>query len=246
MDDNPASSQSVLEWLTDYTHFICHQFNVPHDQAGGLLREYLNLKAQPSMLEPITSPYEQPTSYPDIPSPPHYTFSQEQPSSAHLAADLREVPLGNQASLFSHESYTGKDTNHLFNVTATTTHSKTPLGLPVPCDEQSDNMMADSSLPETEAPSPQLNQPSKRTAIGSIKDYDPFWVQHENIDPNTVESFSSAMKFEQLVRKNVIKLGDILTFPVSVSINGQSKETEAHLKVTCKRPHREYVSYSSY
>ncbi len=246
MDDNLASSQSVLEWLTDYTHFICHQFNVPHDQAGGLLQQYLDLKARPSTLEQVMSPYEQPTSYPDVPSSQHYTFTQEQSSSAHLAADLREVPLGKQASLSPHDSYTGEETNQLFNVTATTTHNETSPGLPLPYDGQSGNMMTGSSFLGTKVPSPQSNQLLETTSIGSIKDYDPFWVQHENVDPNTVESFPSAMKFENLVGTNVIRFGDILTFPVSMSINGQSEETEAHLKVMCQRPHREYVSYSSY
>ena len=244
MDDNLASSQNVLEWLTDYTHFICHQFNVPHDQAGGLLGEYLDLKARSSTLEPVMSPYEQPTSYPEIPSPKHYTFSQEQPSSAHLAADLQQVAPDVQASLSPHDSYT-EETNQLFNVASTTTHNETSPGPSLPYGEQSGDMVADSSFLETKVPSPQLNQPSERASIGSIKDYDPFWVQHENVNPNAVESFPSSMKFEQLISTNVIRLGDILTFPVSVSINGQSKDTEAHLKVTCQRPHREYVSYSS-
>lgn len=45
MEQNPTPNNVVIDWLADYTHFICDRFSFPHDQAKELLQQYLDLIA---------------------------------------------------------------------------------------------------------------------------------------------------------------------------------------------------------
>ena len=230
MEQPPPSPQAILFWLANYTHFICDQFSLPHEQGNGLLQQYLDLTRGAPSQQPAPSAYEQLTSYPDIPSPHQ---SHEQLPSAHLAAHLQDTPFGYPAPPNpQHEPYVGENADNMSNTTAETAANAAPWGPIPPYDQQSGDMMTVcSDFLEDSTSSPVLTEPPHKTPIGSLTDYDPLWVQQNNIDPAMVEKFPSRMKFDTLFTQDVIKMGDILSFQVSVCANGQDVATEAHLKV---------------
>ena len=237
MEQTSPSNQAILDWLADYTHFICDQFNFPHEQANGLLQQYLNLTTVAPPQQSATSPYEQPTIYPEPPNPQQSMHFGEQLQSSHLATHLQYTPLNHPAAPSPYqESCIRKEADHAFNSAAITTSNTVPQGPFSPYYQQLDNRTVNSGSPQGSASSPQPTEPPNQTAIGSIKDYDPLWVQHNNVDPAAVENLQSNMKFDTLFTKGVIKMGDILTFQVLSKINGQDIKTEAHLEVGRRSP----------
>lgn len=236
MEQNSASGQAILYWLADYSHFICDSPSLPHEQGNRLLQQYLDLTKGTPPQQAAPSPYEQPTSYPEIPSSHH---SSEQLMSAHLATHLRDTPSSYLAPPNSkHESCFQEEADPMAISAATTARFDAPLGPFYLYDQQSGDLLTTGSNdPENSALSPLLTEPPNKTAIGRITDYDPLWVQHNNVDTTMVEEFRSRMNFDTLFSQEVIKTGDILTFQVSVSANAQHIEIEAHLKVRrCRYP----------
>ena len=233
MEQNPPSNQAILAWLADYTYFICARFSLPHEQANGLLQQYLNLTTFTPPHQSATSPYQQPTSYPEPPNPQQSTHFGEQLPSAHLATHFQHTPLSHPVAPSPyHESNTSQEADHALNTAGIITPNALPQGPFSPYGLQLDNMMTvDEDSPQRSAPSPQSIEPPNEPAIGSIKDYDPLWVQHNNVDPAAVENLQSSMKFDTLFTNGVIKIGDILTFQVLFNTNGQDIKTEAHLEV---------------
>ena len=233
MEQNPPSNQAILDWLADYTHFICDQFSLPHEQANGLLQQYLNLTTLTPPRQSAMSPYQQPASYPEPPNPQQSTRLGEQLPSAHLATQFQHTPLSYPATPSPyHESCVREEADHASNSAAITTANAKPHGPFSPYGLQFDNIITvDSDSPQRSTPSSQSTNSHDGTAIGSIKDYDPLWVQHNNVDPALVKNFQSSMKFDTLFTNGVIKIGDILTFQILLHTNGKDIKTEAHLEV---------------
>lgn len=259
MEQNSVPNQIITDWLADYTHFICDQFGVSHDRADGLLQQYLELTArvtlpseQPAGYSELSNPgYEplireqQPESHlpPHIqnhllsdsaPSDPHHEpFIREQHHSSRLPPHLQTQSPSYPAPVSRHhEPHAGEETDHSSNPMAMTA----PITLPPmqfsPYDHQTWNnttMYSDSS--EVGAPSRPQTQTLNQKPVGKVRDYDPLWVQKNNVDPDKVRDFISPMKLDDLLRYRVIKLGDIFTFQVSVSANGQDETTEAQFQV---------------
>lgn len=124
------------------------------------------------------------------------------------------------------------EADHLFNTTAFMTPNTTSRDHASPYDQQSDSIMTeDQDFSEAGAAFQQQPQTLNQSFIGSISDYDPLWIQNNNVDPLLLQKFQSAMKFVTLFSQGAIKLGDVLTFQISMKIDGQSQETKAHLKV---------------
>lgn len=233
MEQNPPSNQAILDWLADYTHFICDQFRLPHEQANGLLQQYLNLTTLTPPHQSATSPYQQCTTNPEPPTPQQSTHFGEQLPSAHLATHFPHTPPSYSAAPSSYyESCVRDEADHASNSAAITTPNAEPQGPFSPYGLQLDNMMTvDSDSQQRSAPSSQSTNSQDGTAIGGIKDYDPLWVQHNNVDPAVVKNFQSSMKFDTLFTNGVIKIGDILTFQILLHTNGKDIKTEVHLEV---------------
>lgn len=233
MDQNHAPRDVIIDWLADYTHFICDQFGVPHDQADGLLQQYLDLTARAPHQQPVISLSEEPVGYPD-PSNHHYA-PLIHPIS-HLPLHLQTQASSYSAPLSPHDETSAREeTNHSSNPMAMTALTTSPLWQFYPHDQQPWNSMTmNSDFLEAGAPSPSRPQTQtfNQTPIGKITDYDPLWVQKDNVNPDQVRDFQSRMKFDTMFYHGVIKLGDVFTFQVLVSANGQYKKTEAHLKIT--------------
>ena len=264
MEQNPTTNDVIVDWLADYSHYICDRFNIPHNQAGGILQDYLELTVRGPLQQPVASPYQQPTSYPklsnphrqshlweqppnsQLPTPPKNqrtihsksktlykeTHFRDQSSSPHHAARFQTLPLSySEAPNPLQETHIGEAAQSSKFV-ALASPNATHHGLFTPHEAQLGDMIPiNSNLSETGASSPQPTQPVNQTPIGNIKDYDPLWVQHKNEDRTAVEGFSSDMKFDTLFSAGVIKVGDVLTFQVSVPSNGRTLETEALLTV---------------
>ena len=229
MEQNSASGQAILYWLADSSHLICDSLSLPHEQGNRLLQQYLDLTKGTPPQQAAPSPYEQPTSLPEIPSSHH---SSEQLMSAHLATHLRDTPSSYPAPPNSnHESRFQEEADSMAISAATTARFDAPLGPFYLYDQQSGDLLTTGSNdPENSALSPLLTEPPNKTPVGRITDYDPLWVQHNNFDTTMVEKLRSKMKFDTVFSQEVIKTGDILTFQISVSANAQHLETEAHLK----------------
>lgn len=230
MEQNSSFAQAILYWLADYSHFICDSLNLPHEQGNRLLQQYLDLTKGTPPQQAVLSPYEQPISYPKISNSHH---SCEQLLSAHLATHLRDTPSSYLTpSNSNHETRFQEEAAPISISAASTAQFDAPPGSFSLYDQQlSDLSTTSSNIPDNSALSPLLTRPPNKAPIGRITDYDPLWVQHNNVDTTLVENFRSGMKFDTLFSQEVIKMGDILTFQVSVSANAQHIETEAHLKV---------------
>ena len=233
MEQYPPSNEAITWWLADYTHYICDQLDLPHEQGDQLFHQYHCLTTGFHPQQPASSLYGYPTVCPEMPIGHHDTHSQERSPSAPLEDGLQHLPVNNSGpSNLPHEHSIGEEVHHLSNSTAMTPPNLAPQGLFSSYDQQSGQTTSDLDVPETISPSMQSIGPSNHNPIGSIADYDPLWVQHNNVDPISVNKFHTSMKFDTLFTHNVIKIGDILTFQVTVKANGQFLQTEAHLKVT--------------
>ena len=232
-DQCPTPNQIIVDWLADYTRFLCASFGLPHNQADELLQHYLNLTTGDPPGQPTPPPVQQSTTYPPIPSPDHMARFQEQSPNHSLTAHLLNLPLSDSAhSSPHHEAHAGEEANPSYSSVTSTALNATRQGQFSPYDQHPANMTsADSNSSMTGAPCLQSTLLLIQTPIGSIAEYDPLWVQHENKDPVIVENFQSGMKWDVLFRSEVIKIGDVLTFQVSVLSNGKIVTTEAHLTV---------------
>ena len=232
MEQKPIPTNLIVFWLGDYTHFICDQFGFPHDQADRLLQQYLDRTVKGSSPQPARSLDVEPTEHPEILDSNHNTPCHEQPSCTSLASAACNLLQRYEApSSPQQESYI-READHSINVTGLTAPDANSQGLSLRNDQHSaDMMITESDQSENNPLSTQSSEPLDRTPIGSIKDYDPLWVQHNNIDTSEVEAFKSPMKFETLFHSRVITIGDVLTFQVCISTEGQERMTEAHLQV---------------
>lgn len=230
MDQTPPSERIILDWLTDYTHFICNKFGISQDCANELLQQYLDLKARDPPQQATASPSVQQKNYPETPDPHQYTHHWEQPST-----QLQNIPLGFRVhSDLLNESYDARETHH--------SSSPSTMAAPDPAigplfssyDQQSGNMTMYSNpnpLETCDLP-PNLMHTFSTNPLGSIPDYDPLWIQNRNLDPRILDNFSSNMQFDTLFMQGIIKINDVLTFQVSVTNNGAVQDTEAHLTVS--------------
>ncbi|KAL9066387.1 MAG: hypothetical protein Q9161_007606 [Pseudevernia consocians] len=239
----------IVDWLADYTHFICDHFSLPHDQADGLLQQYLNPTARGPPQQSTTSPYEQSSGSPEVPNLYPEAHFQEQRPNPYLATHLtplnhpvpsnpylatRLMPLNHPVpSNPHHEARVEGDADHLSSSWGMLARNTTSQSQFVAYDQQPGNMMTTNlDLPEASITPPQPTQTLNQTPIGSITDYDPLWIQNNNVDPLRVTQFRSDTKFDTLFSQRVIKLGDVLIFQVSTTTtNGQTQKTEAHLKI---------------
>ena len=237
MEPSPPADQAITGWLGDYTQFMCDQLGLSYDEGGELLQQYLDIITRiptPSR-ESADLRYEQPTSYPEIQSPHRFG---DQPPSASLADGPQNLPLSySESSNLHHGPFIAEEPNHLSNHAAMTAPDLKPPGLfsfihEQPVHEQPGQVTSDLDTPMATSPWTHTIGLSSQNSIGNIAHYDPLWVQHNNIDPTTVTKFQSHLKFDALWCNRIIKIGDVLTFQVSVDVNGQIVETEAHLKVT--------------
>lgn len=231
MEQNASQDQVILDWLTNYTLFICDRFDLPHDQADEILRQYLENKTRSFPQQPVTSLSEQPTRCPVFQRSYHEAYSREQAPIPHLATCSQDQPLS-YSTLYSphHEGQFEEEANQSSNSMGLLAHNATAQGELDTYDRQQDNMTTiDPDLLETS--SSQQTQTLNQTSVGNITDYDPLWVQNNGVDPLRVGMFKSAMKFDALFRQGVITFGDVLTFQVSIYANGQNERTEAHFKV---------------
>ena len=233
MEQNFPPHHVIVDWLADYTHFICDHFSLPRDQADGLLQQYLNPTARGPPQQPTTSPYEQSSGSSEAPNLYPEAHFQEQLPNPYLATYL--MPLNHPVpSNPHHDARVEEDADHLSSSRGMLARNTTSQGQFVAYEQQPGNMMTtNSDLPEASITSPQPTQTLNQTPIGSITDYDPLWIQNNNVDPLRVTQFRSDMKFDTLFSQRVIKLGDVLIFQVSTTTtNGQTQKTEAHLKVS--------------
>ena len=240
MGQKLISDDLIIYCLGDYTHFICDQFGIPHDRADGLLQQYLDRTVQGSPPQLARSPYEESTKYPEIldfhPNIPY----QEQPQSSTLASDLCNFPLSYEAPSSPQCVSYIEEADHSFHVPDLTAPDAKSQRLFLHNDQKSADMMTtDSDLSGNNPISTQSRETSDGSPIGSIRDYNPLWVQHNNIDHSEVENFRSPMKFDTLFTNRIITLGDSLTFKVSASTDGHVRMTEAHLKVRRQRHPKE-------
>lgn len=237
MEQYPPSNPAITWWLADYTHFICDQLGLPHEQGDQLFQHYHWLTTGIPPPQPASSQYGYPTAYPEIPDSHYPSPLQEQSPSAVFEDGLRSSPMSNSGFLnLSHGHFLEEEINYLADHTAMTASKIAPSELFSPYDQQPSQINSDSDFPETISPSMHSIGPSTHTPIGSVADYDPLWVQHCNINPNRVNNHRTSMKFDTLFTHNVLKLGDILTFQVAITTNRHTIQTEAHLQVPSPSP----------
>ena len=249
MEHQPASDQTIASWLRDYTHFICDQLRLPHDQGEGLLQQYLHLtvgggppqQQQPpaSSLEqePLTSgdPRTPPTACPSYPPLP---LQEQSPSAPIAGVGQNFLPSHAGPSNWHHEP------PPMWEEANGASSNPTAMTAPIAAvwepftaydHQQPEPTASDLNLP-TKTASPLMQQssaPYSQIPIGTVADYDPLWVQRNNYDPALVETYQSRMKYDTLTNNGVLKHGDVLTFQVSVpAANGENVKTEAHLTVS--------------
>lgn len=207
---------------------------------------------QPASHPGVPSPYhathcqEQPPNLHPLPPPqtlspihsqgsdPYYgTCSREQPISPRHSAHLQTLPLDYlKAPNPYHETHDGEEPAQPSPFMVSTVPSTTQQGpFPLRDPPSSGIILLNANVAEDGTLPPQPTPPTNQTPIGSIMEYDPLWVQHSNEDPAAVERFSSSMKMDTLLTAGVIRIGDVLSFQVSVPGQGQPVETEAHLLV---------------
>ena len=234
MEQNTVSHEVILDWLTDYSYFLCDRLGVPLDQVDGLLEQYFTVKANGHPQEIAAPALEQPDTCPELPDPQLDTNVQEQSSNTFTPTEPQTLPLSQLVPIDEDdEAHVGEvEANLLPRSQSPSPPSISLLTQASPESQQLGSMSAmDLDSPGTKGPSPPSTQPPNETLFSSITSYDPRWVQHENLDPTTVENFKSNLKFEALFSQNVIKIGDILTFQVIARFNEQDENTTALLKV---------------
>ena len=239
MDQGTLEDRLLLEWLQNYTCYICDRLKIPRDQGAGLLEEYLKLPPRTSAQQSSGSVYEQPASHSGATNSPCETRHAQHPTKPGPATYTQDQ------AMIAHESYdrhddasTGYNTNHQANLMAPETSSSLLRLQSYPENQRSDGMMP-MDLGQSDI-SHHLSQPIEavkdRAPIGSIEDYDPLWVQKGKVSPKIVEGFKSRISFDTLFSSNVIRPGDVLTVQVTIPIGGKVTETEAHLTVRPKSP----------
>ena len=238
MDQGTQEDRLVLKWLQDYTHFVCDRLSFPHDQARGLLQEYLELTARASPQQSSASPYEQSSRYPEIPTSHYETQLAGHLLDPHLATHTQDQPTFYRENYDRHlNARPEHEVDRLSNSTAIETSGSLPQLQSYPNNQHSGGMMPmDPRQSESSHPLSQPIQAMDGDSIGSIKEYDPLWVQKGNVDPEIVKGFQSRMKFDSLFRHGVIRSGDVLTLQVTIPNNGDDTETEAHLTVRPESP----------
>ena len=233
MEQYPPSNQAITWWLADYTNFICDQLGLPHEQGDHLFQHYHWLTTGGPPQQPASSLYGYPTASPETPIEHHSTHSHEQSSGGSPEDSVQNLPVRNSGSpTLPHEHCVKDEVNHLSEPSAMTAPNIGPQGPSSSYGQEPGQTSSDPCVSETNSLSMQSVRPSNPKPIGSVADYDPLWVEHNNVDPDTVNNFHTSMKFDTLFTHKVIKSGDVLTFPVAVNANGQNIQTEAHLKVT--------------
>lgn len=174
-NQNNASDQVIIDWLADYTCYICDQLGLPLNQADGLLQQYLDLTAGGPPEQPAVSAYQQLTSYPKIQSPQHGPQFQEQPPGSPCATHLPSPRLSYPAPPIPHqEAHIGEDANNSYNSMALTEYNAQLQPQFSAYDHPPGTMMStDSESAETGTPSPQSTLSLNKPPVGSIGDYDP-------------------------------------------------------------------------
>ncbi|KAM0794371.1 hypothetical protein BDR22DRAFT_827002 [Usnea florida] len=235
MDQGTLEDHLLLDWLQNYTCYICDRLNIPQDQGTGLLEGYLKLPARTSAEQSSASAYKQPASHLGTTNS-HYETRHPQ----HLTKPGLATYTQDQA-MIPHETYdrhddasTGYNTNPQSNLMAPETSSSLLRPHSYPKIQRSDGLMP-MNLGQSES-SHQLSQPIQavkdRAPLGSIEDYDPLWVQKGNVNPKIVEDFKSRISFDTLFSYSVVRPGDVLTVQVTVPNGGDVTYTEAHLRIT--------------
>ena len=186
-----------------------------------------NQPTRPQTLSPIHSQGQNPC---------NQTYIPGQPTSPRHSTHLQTLPLDySKAPNPCHETHDGEEPAYPSPFMASTVLNTTQQGPFPPNDPQSSGIVPiNANISEAGALPPQPIPPANQTPIGSITEYDPLWVQHNNEDPANVQRFSSAMKLDTLFSAGVIKTGDVLSFQVSVPGQSQPLETEARLSVRLK------------
>ena len=237
MEQFPPSNPAITWWLADYTHFICDQLRLSHEQGDRLFQQYHWLTTGQPPPQPASSLNGNPTAYPEMRINHHDTHSHDQFPCPPLQHGRQNLPMSNSGpSDLPHKHSLGEEVNHASNSTVMTAPNVMPQGLFSSYDQQHGQITSDLDVPETISPSMQSTGPSNHNPIGSVADYDPLWVQYNNISPMTVKNYRTSMKFDTLFNHHVIRPGDILTFQVTVTADGQHLKTEAHLKVPHPSP----------
>lgn len=105
MEQN-SYNQVISNWLANYSLFICDRFGLPHHRSEELLQEYLNITARNASHQPTALSNEQPTSYPEVPSPHQATHNREQPPSSQPSTSLQTLSSSHsQVSTPYHQRY---------------------------------------------------------------------------------------------------------------------------------------------
>ena len=239
MNQGTLEDHVLLNWLQTYTCYICDSLNLPQNQGTGLLEEFLRLPARVSAQEPFTPPYEQPASHTETTDSRCETRHEQHLMNPGLATHTQDQAISPRESCDRHyDASTGYNTKYQSKSMAIETSSSPPKLQSYPDNQHSGGMMP-MDLGQSES-SHQLSQSIQavvdRAPIGSITDYDPLWVQKENVNSEIVEGFTSKINFDSLFSSSVIRTGDVLTVQVIIPKNGSGTETEAHLTVRPKSP----------
>ena len=239
MNQGTLEDHVLLDWLQAYTCYVCDRLNLPQNQGTGLLEEFLRLPARVSAQEPFTPPYEQPASHTGTTDSRCETRHEQHLTNPGLATHTQDQAISPRESSDRHDdAITEYDTDYLSKSMAIETSSSLPQLRSYPKNQRSGGMMP-MDLGQSES-SHQLSQPIQAVkdgvSLGSIKDYDPLWIQKGNVNPEIVNSVPSSLKFDTLFSSSVIRPGDVLTVQVTIPNNGGGTETEAHLTVRPECP----------
>ena len=242
MSQGTLEDHLLLNWLQAYTHYICDRIDFPKTQGEELLEDFLKLPARDSAQQSSVSPYELPASHTGTTNSHQETRHAQHLVKPGCATHIQDQAITPRESCDRHyDASTGYNTDHLSNSMAIETSSSLSQLQSYPDIQHSGGMMPmDLAQPES---SHQLSQPIQavedRAPIGSIEDYDPFWVQKGNVNPEIVEGFPSTISFEALFSSSVMRPGDVLTVQVITPKNGDGTRTEAHLTVRPESPANE-------
>ena len=239
MDQGTSEDLLLLEWLQNYTSYICDRLNIPHNQGTGLLEGYLKLPARTSVQQSSVLAYKQPASHSGTTNSHCETRHAQRLTKPGRATYTQDQAIIPRESCDRHDdASTGYNTNHKSNSMGPKTSSSLPRLQSYPENQRSGGMMP-MDLGQSES-SHQLSQPIQavkdRAPLGSIEDYDPLWVQKGNVNPKIVEGFKSRMSFDTLASYSIIRPGDVLTVQVTIPNGGNVIETEARLTVRPKSP----------
>lgn len=106
MEQDRPSNLVIVDWLKDYSHFFCDRFSLPHQKAGELLQEYLEITARDPVQQPVTSLHKQQTRLPEGRIPEHATHHWEpSPNSDLPTSPQSQTSSGVQAPNPNHQRY---------------------------------------------------------------------------------------------------------------------------------------------